>query len=74
MKISPFQVARIFGQRQTKKYIDGYMDRRVKTDTPQMKQAVSDYIYHLFMRDSTSEHGILVLFNRGGQALLPLGT
>jgi len=26
------------------------------------------------MRESTSEYGILVLFNRGGQALLPLGT
>ena len=38
------------------------------------KEICADYIYHLFMREGTSEFALLVMFTQGLQALLPLGT
>ena len=74
MKVSPFQISRTLGQKQTRKLIDGYLDRRVKIENEMMKQAVSDYMYHLFMRQSTSDLGLQILFSKGIQSNLPLGT
>lgn len=68
-KITPFQVARGFGQRWCRNQIDAYLSR-VGDGKDQMmsvaeKQVVADYIYHLFMREGTSEFGLLVMFTNG---------
>lgn len=72
--MSPFAFARIVGQRNLKNMIDGYLDRRQKTDNLDQKTAIADYIYHLFMKKSTSDYSLMILFNQGMQAQLPLGT
>ena len=38
------------------------------------KEICADYIYHLFMREGTSEFALLVMFTQGIQAHIPLGT
>ena len=38
------------------------------------KEICADYIYHLFMREGTSEYALLVMFTQGIQAHVPLGT
>ena len=35
---------------------------------------MSDYMYHLLMRKSTSDYSLMILFNQGLVAMLPLGT
>ena len=35
---------------------------------------MSDYMYHLLMRKSTSDYSLMILFNQGLVAALPLGT
>mgnify|MGYP001037924200 CR=1 FL=1 len=75
-KITPFQVARLFGQKWTRKQIEAYLERRTSdirmNDTE--KDICADYIYHLFMREGTSEFALLVMFTQGIQAHIPLGT
>ena len=72
--MSPFDFARIMGQKQTKSLIWGYLDRRQKSDDLGQKEAMADYIYHLCMRKSTSDCALMIMFNQGLQAYLPLGT
>lgn len=38
------------------------------------KEICADYIFHLFMREGTSEFALLVMFTQGIQAHIPLGT
>ena len=73
-KVSPFSIARLVGQKQTRKLIWDYIERRQKMDDPGQKEVVADYMYHLLMKRSTSEASLMVMFSQGLQALLPLGT
>ena len=57
-------------------YKDGYLERRqsdIKMDETE-KEICADYIFHLFMREGTSEYALLVMFTQGIQAHEPLGT
>ena len=62
-RLSPFGVARFLGPRQTKKLIDKYLNKRQQTDgNNAQKEAVADYMFQLFMRKSTSDYGLMIMF------------
>ena len=73
-KISPFSLARFVGRKQTLKFITGYVKNRQKVDNTDQASDVRDYMYQIFMRQGTTEFGIMLCFSLGLYSkVTPLG-
>lgn len=73
-KVSPFGLARFAGKKTALKYISRYVENRQKVETDNQREAVTNYMYQIFMRPGTTEYALMILFNLGLLAHLPLGT
>lgn len=73
-KFSPLAPGRQVPKKLSLFSLKKYVVNRQKCDHDDMKETVTRYLYQIFMRPGTSEHGIMVCFNFSLQTTLALGT
>lgn len=62
------------GEKQTKSIIERYVNNKQgQFISEEEKQAISDHMFHVIMRNGTTEYAIHLMFNADLHAHLPLG-
>ena len=65
-------MGRMFGKSFSKRMIKGYCEKRQKVENEDQREAVIDYMYQIFLRKGTTEYALMVNFELGMQAKIPL--